>query len=145
MNRILAALPRTGPTPASRPSDLDHGMGTCRWCLNIVALTSVGWVHLATGHATCLDPPMGAPLSSSALPLPPAPHRWDLLFPADTSRARIAWTLGIIGSSDPTVTAARRTPSASRGPWGAWNAQRDARWPATRPLPPSATGTTDGP
>jgi hypothetical protein len=144
MNRILAALLRTGPTPRSGPSDRDHEMGTCRWCLNIVAHSSVGWVHLATGHATCIDPPMGAPLSSSALPLPPAPHRWDLLFPADTSRARIAWTLGIIGGTDRTVTALRSTASPSRGPWRARNAQPDRSWPATRPLPPSANATTDG-
>src|SRR5947207_11796782 len=115
MNRLFAALRRSGPTPGLRPSDRDHGLGTCRWCLNIVALSSLGWVHLATGHATCVDPPLGAPLSSAALPLPPAPHRWELLFPADASRARIAWTLGIIGGTDTTVTAPPSTASASRG------------------------------
>jgi hypothetical protein len=105
MNRLLAVILGAGQPRAPRPSDRDHGLGTCRWCLTIVTLRSSTRVHLATGHAVCLDPPMGAPLTCSARPLPPAPQRWDLLLPADTSRARIAWTLGIIGGADSTVPA----------------------------------------
>lgn len=74
MNRLVALILGTGQPPALPPSDRDHGLGTCRWCLNIVTLRSSAWVHLATGHATCLDPPMGAPLTSAAQPRPPAPQ-----------------------------------------------------------------------
>ncbi len=145
MNRLVTLILGARPAPASPPSDRDHGLGTCRWCLNIVALHSSGWVHLATGHATCLDPPMGAPLTSAAQPLPPAPQRWDLLFPADTSRARIAWALGIIGAADATPSASLGGRPASRRLWLDTDAQPGARWPATRRRPPCSGGTSHGP
>lgn len=115
MNRLLALIFGAGQPQTARPSDRDHGLGTCRWCLNVVTLQSTGWVHLATGHPVCLDPPMGAPLTCTAQPLPPAPQRWTLLMPADTSRARIAWTLGIIGDTDTTVSAPNGVGRHPRG------------------------------
>ncbi len=145
MNRFMTMIHGARPTPQAPPSDGDHGLGTCRWCLNVVTLKSAGWVHLATGHATCLDPPMGAPLASSAQPLPPAPQRWNLLFPEDTSRARIAWTLGIIGGTVATPPASIGGRPASPRLWLDTNAQPGVRWPATRRRPPCSGGTCHGP
>lgn len=136
MNRLMTMILGAWQTPEAPPSDRGHGLGTCRWCLNIVALKSAGWVHLATGHATCLDPPMGAPPTCAAQPLPPAPLRWNLLFPADARRARIAWTLGIIGGTDVTPPPSIAGRPASPRRWLDTNAQPGARWPATRLLPP---------
>ena len=108
LGRLLTLFLPVGPGRAKLPRDGDCGLGVCRWCLTIVtrrSRRSAGWVHLATGHATCLEPPMGAPLTCTAQPLPPAPQRWDVLFPADHRRARIAWTLGIIGAANPNAPA----------------------------------------
>jgi hypothetical protein len=55
MNRLLAVILGAGQPRAPRPSDRDYGLGTCRWCLNIVTPRSSAWVRLATGHAACLE------------------------------------------------------------------------------------------
>ena len=142
MNRFMTMIHGARPTPQAPPSDGDHGLGTCRWCLNVVTLKSAGWVHLATGHATCLDPPMGAPLTSSAQPLPPAPQQWSLLFPADASRARIAWTLGIIGANRRDTASLDRRPTSIPRPWLDTNAQPAARRQRLDPLPPGRRRNT---
>jgi hypothetical protein len=142
MNRLMTMILGGSQTPEAPPSDRDHGLGTCRWCLNIVALKPAGWVHLATGHATCLDPPMGAPLTCAAQPLPPAPQRWNLLFPTDTRRARIAWTLGIIGATGVIPPPSIGGRPASPRPWFDTNAQPAARRQRLDPLPPGRRRNT---
>ena len=136
MDRILALILEAGRPQPQRPTDRDHGLGTCRWCLNVVTPRSTGWVHLATGHPACLDPPMGAPLTCTAQPLPPAPHRWNVLMPTDTSRARIAWTLGIITDTVTTEPCLTGPDRHRRGDGATGTYTPVGQGPSERRLPP---------